>query len=171
MRRAALALLLLLVVSPAAWAVDPNEILPNPVLEARARSISAQLRCLVCQNESIDESQAPLAKDLRTIVRQHLLAGDSDAQIKDYLVRRYGDFILLKPPFEPSTLLLWLAPAICLCAGGLAAWRSAAAARKRSSQDASAPLSEAERLRLAGLLSAEDAEGGAQPGSAASRPG
>jgi cytochrome c-type biogenesis protein CcmH len=153
--------LLSLVVLLAAWlaplaahAIDPDEIMANPALEARARSIASQLRCLVCQNESIDESQAPLAKDLRGIVRQRLLAGDTDAQIRSYLVARYGDFILLKPPFELQTLLLWFAPLLCLGAGGLAAWR---ASRTRAS-DTSAPLSEAERLRLAGLLGRENAD-------------
>jgi cytochrome c-type biogenesis protein CcmH len=152
MRALCLAVLMAVWFAPiAAHALDPDEIMANPQLEARARAISSQLRCLVCQNESIEESQAPLAKDLRGIVRQRLRAGDSDAQIKAYLVARYGDFILLKPPFEFKTLLLWLAPALCLAGGGLAAWRAAKAARRRLEEGA-APLSEAERLRLAGLL-------------------
>jgi len=106
-----------------AFAVQPDEQLGDPVLEARAREISAGLRCLVCQNQSIDDSDAPLARDLRILVRERLQAGDSDTAVRDYLVARYGDFILLKPPFEAGTLLLWLTPVLALVAGGLVAWR------------------------------------------------
>ena len=156
MRALAFAILLAGLLSPiAAQAVEPDEILSNPVLEGRARAISSQLRCLVCQNESIDDSQAPLAKDLRLIVRQRLQAGDTDSQVERYLVARYGDFILLKPPFETTTLLLWLTPLLALGAGGLAAWRASVAGRRRGG-DGPAPLSEAERLRLAGLLGREE---------------
>ena len=116
-----LALLALLFFSPAAFAVQPDEMLANPVLEARAREISEGLRCLVCQNQSIDDSNAPLARDLRLLVRERLTAGDSDAAVRDYLVARYGDFILLKPPFAWRTLLLWLTPFAVLVAGALAA--------------------------------------------------
>ncbi len=99
-------------------AVDPKEQLNDPALELRAREISAGLRCLVCQNQSIDDSDAPLAKDLRVLVRQQLLKGESNAQVIDYLVARYGEFVLLKPRFRLSTALLWLAP-ILLVAGGI----------------------------------------------------
>jgi len=119
----------------------------DPVLEARARALSAELRCMVCQNESIDESNAPLAHDLRVLVREHLKAGESDAAIRQYLVARYGDFILLKPPFKAETFLLWGTPLLVLLAGGLGI---GLAARRRSSQPA--VLNEDEQARLADLL-------------------
>lgn len=99
-----------------AFAVEPDEILPDPTLEARARSISADLRCLVCQNQSIDDSNAPLARDLRLLVRDRLKAGDSDEDVRTYIVARYGEFVLLRPPFSIRTVLLWLAPLILLLA-------------------------------------------------------
>jgi len=117
-----LALLALLFVSPAAFAVQPDEQLADPVLEARAREISEGLRCLVCQNQSIDDSNAPLARDLRLLVRERLEAGDSDEEVRAYLVARYGDFILLKPPFAWRTLLLWLTPLGVLVVGALVAF-------------------------------------------------
>lgn len=117
-----LALLALLFVSPAAFAVQPDEQLADPVLEARAREISEGLRCLVCQNQSIDDSNAPLARDLRLLVRERLEAGDSDEEVRGYLVARYGDFILLKPPFAWRTLLLWLTPLGVLVVGALVAF-------------------------------------------------
>jgi len=101
--------------------VQPDELLADPNLESRAREISAGLRCLVCQNQSIDDSDAPLARDLRLLVRERLTVGDSDDEVRDYLVARYGDFILLKPPFDISTLILWLAPLLVLSIGGLVA--------------------------------------------------
>jgi cytochrome c-type biogenesis protein CcmH len=113
----ALLLLVALMVSSRAWAVEPDEMLSNPALEARARAISKQLRCMVCQNESIDESQAPLARDLRVLVRQRIMAGDSDTQIINFLVSRYGEFILLKPPLSWHTLALWGAPPALLILG------------------------------------------------------
>src|SRR3954463_11503940 len=100
----------LLSLSPAI-AVQPDEVLPDSALEARARTLSRELRCMVCQNQSIDDSDAPLARDLRLLVRERLTAGDSDAQVEDFLVARYGNFVLLKPPFEWHTALLWLTPA------------------------------------------------------------
>jgi cytochrome c-type biogenesis protein CcmH len=103
------------VVAPA-HAVQPDEVLDNPALEARARDLSAGLRCLVCQNQSIDDSDAPLAKDLRVLVRERLKAGDSDKEIIDFVVARYGEFVLLKPRFSPHTWLLWLATPIVLLA-------------------------------------------------------
>ena len=113
----ALSLFVALLVSAHAWAVEPNEMLSNPTLEARARAISKQLRCMVCQNESIDESQAPLAHDLRVLVRQRIVAGDSDAQVINFLVARYGEFILLKPPLSWNTLALWGGPPALLVLG------------------------------------------------------
>ena len=151
-------LALCLVLVPAlAGAVQPNELLADPKLEARARDISAELRCLVCQNQSIDDSDAALARDLRLLVRERLKAGDSDVQVRDYLVARYGDFILLKPPFKMETLLLWLAPFAVLLAGAAALFAFARGRRQRPVAVAS--LSEAEQNRLKALLDA----GGDQP--------
>jgi len=115
-------LALLLLLSPSAVAVQPDEMLADPTLEARARDISGGLRCLVCQNQSIDDSDAPLARDLRLLVRERLQEGDSDDEVRGYLVARYGDFILLKPPFEMATLLLWLTPVVVLVGGGFIAF-------------------------------------------------
>ena len=129
-----------------ALAVQPGEILADPKMEARARDISAELRCLVCQNQSIDDSDAALARDLRMLVRERLKAGDSDTQVRDYLVARYGDFILLKPPFKMETLLLWLTPFAVLLAG--AAALMAFTRRRRVAGPASTPAlpwAEAER--------------------------
>jgi cytochrome c-type biogenesis protein CcmH len=117
--------------------VLPDEVLADPALEARARTISAQLRCLVCQNESIDDSNADLARELRLIVRERLVAGDTDEQVMQYLVDRYGEFVLLKPVFAPHTLLLWTAAPLVLVVGGIAI--VIAARRKRA---AAAPESE-----------------------------
>lgn len=133
-----------------ARAVQPDEVLPDPALEARARVISEGLRCLVCQNQSIDDSEAPLAKDLRLLVRERLKAGDSDQEIVDFIVARYGEFVLLKPRFEPQTLLLWLAtPAVFLAAILLIA---SAYRRRKSAQEQTAPLSVNEQRRLKQLL-------------------
>jgi cytochrome c-type biogenesis protein CcmH len=138
---------------PAGYAVQPDEMLSNPVLEKRARTISSELRCLVCQNESIDESNAPLAADIRRLVRERLTAGDSDAQVKDYLVARYGEFVLLKPRFELSTLLLWLTPVLVFLAGLVLAAR--AAARQPATESNS--LSEQEKSKLAQILGDDQA--------------
>jgi len=132
-----------------ALAVQPDEILKDPALEARARSISSELRCLVCQNQSIDDSDASLARDLRLLVRERLQTGDSDAQVRDFLVQRYGDFILLKPPFKTDTLLLWLAP-LGVLLGGAAAL--IAFARRRKPVEATASLSADETAKLQALL-------------------
>lgn len=126
-------------------AVEPDEVLPDPALETRARAISEGLRCLVCQNQSIDDSAAPLARDLRVIVREHLKAGDSDDAIRDYLVRRYGDFVLLKPPVSPATLLLWGTPVLVLAIG------AATLVRRRPAAAPPEPLSPEERERVAAL--------------------
>ena len=121
MRSLRLLILALALSSPlAAWAVQPDEILPDPVLEARARVLSKELRCMVCQNQSIDDSEAPLAKDLRVLVRERLKAGDSDPQVLDFLVARYGEFVLLNPRFNWHTALLWLGPPAVLLGGALA---------------------------------------------------
>ncbi len=136
-----------------ALAVAPDEILKDPALEQRARGLSSQLRCMVCQNQSIDDSDAPLAKDLRVLVRERLVAGDTDAQVIDYLVSRYGEFVLLKPRFAWHTLVLWAAGPVALVAGliglGLALRR-----RKVTPTEAAktAPLSDAEKARLDELL-------------------
>lgn len=137
-----------------AFAVEPDEILSDPALEARARALSAELRCMVCQNQSIDDSQAPLAKDLRVLVRQRLVAGDSDAEVRRYLVDRYGNFILLKPPFETGTLLLWLTPGLVLLlgAGALVAKARSRATVAAAGQGAEASLTEAEKRRLEEML-------------------
>ena len=113
-----------------AGAVLPDEQLKDPKLEARARAISSELRCVVCQNQSIDDSDADLARDLRILLRQRLLAGDSDQQVIDFMVRRYGDFVLMKPPLDSETWLLWFGPALLLAVGGAAVavyWRGRAA--------------------------------------------
>jgi cytochrome c-type biogenesis protein CcmH len=106
----------------AAHAVQPDEIMSDPAKELRARDLSRELRCMVCQNQSIDDSEAPLARDLRLLVRERIAAGDSDAQVLDFLVARYGEFVLLKPRVEPHTLLLWLLPPLALAGGGVALW-------------------------------------------------
>lgn len=135
---------------PAAWAVEPSERLADPALEARARAISRELRCLVCQNESIDESNADLAHDLRVLVRQRLVAGDTDRQVLDWIVARYGVFVLLDPPFEPMTWLLWLTPPVLvLGAGGVLLRR----ARRRRPDPPMRDLTPDESARAAALLS------------------
>ena len=137
-----------------AFAVQPDEVLSNPALEARARTLSRELRCRVCQNQSIDDSDAPLARDLRLLVRERLSAGDTDAQVIDFLVARYGEFVLLKPRFEPHTILLWLVPPALLLVGGLALLIIARRRRVPVSADSRPPadLTPAERIRLADLL-------------------
>src|SRR3954463_12926121 len=117
-----LLLIIALIASIPAWAVQPDEVLPDATLEARARALSRELRCMVCQNQSIDDSDAPLARDLRLLVRERIAGGDSDSQVIDFLVARYGEFVLLKPRFSPHTLLLWLLPPLALIGGGLALW-------------------------------------------------
>ncbi len=124
--------------------------LADPAQEARAREISKRLRCLVCQNQSIDDSSAGLAGDLRRLVRERLVAGDSDQQVKDYVVARYGDFVLLRPPFKATTWALWLGPAVILLFGFIGA--GAYMRRQSSHATAAAPLDEAERQRLDKLL-------------------
>ena len=145
-----LALALLLLALAPARAVQPDEILADPALEARARAISEGLRCLVCQNQSIDDSDAPLARDLRLLVRERLKAGDSDQEIVDFVVARYGEFVLLKPRLLPHTLLLWFATPIVF-AGALALIFLAYRRRKAAGQSLT-PLSAGEKRRLKRLL-------------------
>ena len=132
-----------------AFAVEPSERLADPALEARARAISKELRCLVCQNESIDDSNAALAHDLRVLLRERLSAGDSDRQVRDFLVRRYGQFVLLRPPIEPATYVLWFGPfaLLTLGAAGIVIYL-----RRRTAAAPPAPLDDSERRRLARLL-------------------
>jgi cytochrome c-type biogenesis protein CcmH len=139
----------LLMAAPAV-AVQPDEVLQDPALEARARAISANLRCLVCQNQSIDDSDAPLAKDLRLLVRERLKAGDSDPEIVDFVVARYGEFVLLKPRLSTQTLILWFATPILFLAAlaGVALWLR----RRKSAAPALAPLSRDEKRRLKQML-------------------
>src|SRR5436309_15778379 len=118
----AIAALMALQFVTTAIAVQPDEMLADPKLEGRARSLSRELRCMVCQNQSIDDSEAPLARDLRVLVRERIAAGDSDGQVINFLVARYGEFVLLKPRFESHTLLLWLLPPFVLLGGALALW-------------------------------------------------
>ncbi len=133
-------------------ATSPDEILPDPALEARARALGKELRCLVCQNQSIDDSDAPLAKDLRRLVRERLVAGDSDARIRQELVARYGDFVLLEPPFKPATWALWIGPALVLLAGAALV---ATFLRRRPALPAEPELGPEERRALAALLPGE----------------
>jgi cytochrome c-type biogenesis protein CcmH len=151
MRRLALIALLIALAAPtAALAVEPDEILRDPALEARARNLSSELRCLVCQNQSIDDSAAPLARDLRLLVRERLSAGDSDSQVLNFLVARYGEFVLLKPRFELHNLLLWGLPPVVLVAGMIALFVTA---RRRQSANLQAPaLSAAEQQRITTLV-------------------
>ena len=145
--------LLALIAPGAALAVQPDEMLKNPVLEARARNLSQELRCMVCQNQSIDDSEASLARDLRLLVRERLMQGDSDKQVLDFLVARYGEFVLLKPRFEPQTLLLWGIPPLSLL-GGLIVLL--VMARRRQTTDLSAgELSATEQQRIAKLVKAK----------------
>ena len=144
-----LALAFLLAFTGLAAAVEPGEALDDPKLEARARELSLELRCLVCQNQSIDDSHASLARDLRLLVRERLKAGDSDAQVRDYLVSRYGEFILLKPPLRMGTLLLWLSPFAVLVLGGATLFTLS---RRRQKAEPATPLSDEEKARLERLL-------------------
>jgi cytochrome c-type biogenesis protein CcmH len=150
--------LALLACTPAwtsAWAVQPDEMLADPALEARARVLSKELRCMVCQNQSIDDSAAPLARDLRLLVRERLTAGDSDQQVLDFLVARYGEFVLLKPRLSWHTALLWLGPPGVLLGGGIAlivfGRRRARPGSSAAGRDSEA-LTPAEEARLARLM-------------------
>jgi cytochrome c-type biogenesis protein CcmH len=147
--RLLLALVLALLALPA-LAVEPSEMLKDPALEARARDIGRNLRCVVCQNQAIDDSAAEVAHDMRRAVRERLTAGDSDDKVYEFMVARYGDYVLLQPPLKPGTLVLWLgAPVLLLVAGGALL---VAARRRRAAPATPTPLSDEEQRRLAALL-------------------
>jgi cytochrome c-type biogenesis protein CcmH len=137
---------------PAARAVTPDEMLKDPVLEARARAISQLLRCVVCQNQSIDDSSAPLAKDLRVLVRERLTAGDSNDKAIGFIVARYGNFVLLKPPLQPNTWLLWFGPALLLGAAAFGLMRTLKSRAAQAAAGDAAPLTTDDEERLAKLL-------------------
>jgi cytochrome c-type biogenesis protein CcmH len=156
--RHALIILALLSSAPA-WAVQPDEVLSDPALETRARSLSKELRCMVCQNQSIDDSAAPLARDLRLLVRERLTGGDSDQQVLDFLVARYGEFVLLKPRFAWHTALLWLGPPSVLIGGALVLLLAARRRRRPGISPTGSEveaLSPAEEARLARLMRSGD---------------
>ena len=169
MRRFVLALAFLVSIGAApARAVLPDEVMSDPAREARARALSQELRCMVCQNQSIDDSEAPLARDLRLLVRERIASGDSDAQVIDFLVARYGEFVLLRPRLERQTLLLWLVPPLVLFGGGLVLWLQA---RRRKTGPSEVPADDAltseeqARLRLLmvdGTMPAVSAEKGSE---------
>jgi len=148
MRRLLLAFVLMLLAAPA-FAVNPDEVLADPALEARARALSAELRCMVCQNQSIDDSNADLAKDLRLLVRERITDGDSDEAVLNYIVSRYGEFVLLKPRFSMKTGLLWGAPALLVLAGGLSLL---VFARRRLGKPTGSKLTADEQSKLNELL-------------------
>jgi cytochrome c-type biogenesis protein CcmH len=140
----------------AAYAVQPDEIMADPAKEARARDLSRELRCMVCQNQSIDDSEAPLARDLRLLVRERIAAGDSDAEVMDFLVARYGEFVLLKPRLKSHTLLLWLLPPFALVGGGLALWmHNRRRTKAAAAEDPLFKLSADEEARLERLIATE----------------
>ena len=143
--------------SSAVHAVQPDEIMSDPAMETRARDLSRELRCMVCQNQSIDDSEAPLARDLRLLVRERIAAGDSDAQVIDFLVARYGEFVLLKPRLEPHTLLLWLLPPLALAGGGFALWTHGRRRSRSAAAEDQSPLglTAEEKARLERLTTAE----------------
>lgn len=149
MGRTLRALLLALLLPTALWAVEPGEVLEDPALESRARDISAGLRCPVCRNESIDESSADLARDIRLMVRERLLAGETDEEVRTAVVARYGEFVLLRPNVEGANLLLWLAAPTLLLGGLGVAW---AAQRRRATSAAPEALTAEEEARLSDLL-------------------
>ena len=147
--RLALAFLFALLAAPS-FAVQPDEVMKDPALEARARALSAGLRCMVCQNQSIDDSDAPLARDIRILIRERIGKGESNEAVRSYLVSRYGDFILLKPPFKPETWLLWLSAPLTLCAG-----LAAVLIARRRAPTATPALSAEEEAQLAALTKQE----------------
>ena len=153
MRVVLLAITLLLSSLTPALAVNPDEVLADPALEARARAISAELRCMVCQNQSIDDSNAELAKDLRVLVRERITAGDTDRQVMDYIVSRYGEFVLLKPRVGVNTILLWGMPVFLLLVGGAVIVRQISRRRRLASVE---PLSEDEQKALDEILKKVD---------------
>ena len=154
--RLATALIIAMLVCSSAFAVEPDEILSDLALEARARSISGGLRCLVCQNQSIDDSNAPLARDLRLLVRDRLKAGDSDEDVRAYIVSRYGEFVLLRPPLNIRTVLLWLAPLLVLLAAITIAVRVFVRRQPSSGRTGAPALTGAEEEKLRALLAEAD---------------
>jgi cytochrome c-type biogenesis protein CcmH len=150
MRRVIVTFLFTLAMSAASLAVQPDEVLKDPVLESRARDLSRELRCMVCQNQSIDDSEAPLARDLRLLVRERLTKGDSDGQVIDFLVARYGEFVLLKPRFEWQTLLLWGLPPAVLMVGIVALFVQIR--RRNRAVAVLPPLTAEERQKLSTLV-------------------
>jgi cytochrome c-type biogenesis protein CcmH len=162
--RACVLVVTLLMGSSAAFAVQPDEIMSDPVKELRARNLSRELRCMVCQNQSIDDSDAPLARDLRLLVRERIAAGDSDAKVIDFLVARYGEFVLLKPRLERHTLLLWLLPPLALLGGGLGLWIYGRRRLKNAAFDRSLlTLTTEEKARLELLIATESSPDQAVP--------
>jgi len=163
MRRLLLTITVLALIGTSpALAVLPDEVMSDPAKEARARALSQELRCMVCQNQSIDDSEAPLARDLRLLVRERIASGDSDAQVIDFLVARYGEFVLLRPRFERQTLLLWLVPPLVLFSGGLVLWLQA---RRRTKVEAGevpsdGELTPEEQARLRVLMAGEGTNDG-----------
>ena len=141
-----LAVLMFLAPVHVAHAVEPHEMLKDPAQEARAREISRDLRCLVCQNQSIDDSNAPLARDLRVLVRERISKGDSNKEAVDYIVSRYGDYVLLKPPFKPVTFILWFGPFLLIAIAVLVAWRFYRSLKKSPAAHAGALSTEEEKL-------------------------
>jgi len=157
LKRVVLALAFVAAMATATDAVQPDEIMSDPVKESRARDLSRELRCMVCQNQSIDDSEAPLARDLRLLVRERIAAGDSDAQVMDFLVARYGEFVLLKPRLNSHTWLLWFLTPLALGAGGIALW---AHGRRRArsggeQDDTPSSLTPEEEARINQLIAAE----------------
>ena len=166
-KRALFALAIVVTTATAAHAVLPDEIMADPAKEARARELSRELRCMVCQNQSIDDSEAPLARDLRLLVRERIAAGDTNAQVMDFLVARYGEFVLLKPRLNSHTWLLWLLTPLALAAGGIALWRQARRrARAGAEQDeALKSLTPDEEARINQLIAPEPASEAIAPGA------
>jgi cytochrome c-type biogenesis protein CcmH len=158
-KRALLALAMMAVMASTAHAVLPDEVMSDPAKESRARDLSRELRCMVCQNQSIDDSEAPLARDLRILVRERIAAGDTDAQVIDFLVARYGEFVLLKPRLNSHTWPLWFLMPLALTAGGIALWMQARRRdRAGTEQDAEAlSLTPDEQARIDQLIDAEPA--------------
>jgi cytochrome c-type biogenesis protein CcmH len=145
-----LAVLAAIVAATAAHAVEPKEMLKDPALEARARQVGAQLACVVCQGESIEDSGAEIAADMRTLVRQRVLAGDTNGQIMDYMVSRYGDYVLRSPRFTPRTYLLWFGPLVVLLLGAVVVFR-----RLRRREPEAVPLTPEEQAALAAMNAGE----------------
>ena len=154
MRTLLAALLCALLLVPAALALQPDEILADQALEERARDLSKELRCVVCQNEAIDTSNAGMARDMRVLLRERLVAGDSDDEVRDFFVARYGDYVLMNPPIKASTYVLWFGPAVVLLLAAAFVWR--AARRRKATATPVAALSPEEQARLDRLLSDRD---------------